>query len=88
MEVYCAMFVCLLGLLSSGQGLDPTSGEGNRLERLQVEVAMVQEEIFHEKLEIQEWTEKLERLKENISELKKEKEFIQNQGKFSFIYTI
>ena len=85
MEVYSIMVVCFLVLFSCGQGFDTISGDINQYENLHLEVARFQEEILYETMEIQEWTARLERLKESISALKKEKEFIQTQGKF-FLY--
>ena len=86
MEVYSVKVVCLLVLFSCGQGIDATSGDTyNQYKNLHLEVAKFQEEILHETMEIEEWTARLERLKESIFTLKKEKEFIQTQGKFYYV---
>ena len=77
MEVYSALVVCFL----VSYGIDWTDGDSTQYESLHLEVARFQEKILHETIEIQEWTSKLERLKESILGLKKEKEFIQAEGK-------
>ena len=83
MEVNSALVVCFLVLFS--YGIDWTDGDSTQYESLYLEVARFQEEILQETIEIQEWTSKLERLKESVSGLKKEKEFIQTEGKLFYV---
>ena len=73
--------VALLGLVAAGTGFQAGTGDGERLERLKLEVADFQQDLLQDSLEIQEWNIKLEKLKEDILELKKEKQLVQSQGK-------
>ena len=73
--------VALLGLVTTGAVFESAAGDGERLQRLQVEAAVIQQGLLQDTIEIQEWNKKVERLKEEIQKLKKEKEYVQSQGK-------
>ena len=78
---FACISVALLGLVTTGAGFESGAGDGERLQRLQVEAAVIQQGLLQDTIEIQEWNIKVERLKEEIQKLKKEKEYVQSQGK-------
>ena len=78
---FACISVALLGLVTTGAGFESGAGDGERLQRLQVEAAVIQQGLLQDTIEIQEWNIKVDRLKEEIQKLKKEKEYVQSQGK-------
>ena len=78
---FACISVALLGLVTIGVGFESAAGDGERLQRLQVEAAVIQQGLLQDTIEIQEWNIKVERLKDEIQKLKKEKEYVQSQGK-------
>ena len=74
MTTFCSVFVLLTVLMGPGTGFELSAGDGERLQRLQIEVEIFKQDLVKDSLEIHAWNIKLEKLKESILDLKKEKE--------------
>lgn len=81
MEFYWIIFIPLLGFLAPGKEFAPLEEDSEKIVRLKTEVAECQEELFLDAFEIKEWNAKLDKLRQTIEGLRKEKEFIKTQGK-------